>query len=423
MAVVSLDGVFGGDASRAVATEPAGRWDGRWSPAGRAPTRRVPAARLSGSVVALFLGFASLVWAVVVASAVWLPADHPSRTASWAFFPGRPWFGGWVRFDGGWYRAIATDGYWYRPGHRSAVAFFPSYPLFMRLGNVVTGSVLIAGIAVTVVSGLLAAVLFVRWATGLVGGRVAWTGVILLLVYPYSLYLYGAVYSDALFLATAIAAFFLLERGHPVLAGFVGVVALAGRPVGVALVLGLIVRAMELRQAAIADPDHTPARTAGAGVLISLAGLVGWCGYLWVRFGDPFVFAATEKAWHQEPGPRTWFKLMFFGDLTRIHTPGRLIIYLAHPIVTVVALALIPVVWRRLGRGYGVYTAVVLLIPTISTSNFWSMGRYTLAAFPCFLAGGLLLADRTVLRRTVMISSSAALCVVAVLYTRGVYVA
>ena len=378
----------------------------------------------SGRVIALFTGLAIAAWAVVAASAAWLPLDHPTRAASWAFFPGRPWFGGWVRFDGGWYQAIATDGYWYHPGHTSSVAFFPSYPLFMRLGNVVTGNVLIAGIAVTVVSGLLAAILFAKWATALVGGRAAWTGVILMLVYPYSLYLYGAVYSDALFLVAVIAAFFLLERGHPVWAGVVGVVALAGRPVGIALVMGLIVRAIELRAVTAADgPDARSSRTAGAGVLISLAGLAGWCGYLWVRVGDPLVFAASEGAWHQEPGPRTWFKLMFFGDLTRIDTPGRMILYLAHPIVTVVALALIPVIWRRLGRGYGVYTAVVLLIPAISTANFWSMGRYALAAFPCFAAAGLLLADRTVLRRVTFAASALALLVLASLYARGVYVA
>ena len=294
----------------------------------------------------------------------------------------------------------------------------------MRVVSVVTGNVLIAGIAVTVGCGLIAAVLFAKWATELVGARAAWIGLVLLLVYPYSLYLYGAVYSDALFLAAAIGAFVLLERGHPVWSGLVGVVALAGRPVGIALLLGLIVRSVELRQAAIADPDREPGGVAtGAGVMIAASGLVGWCGYLWVRFGDPFVFAASEGAWHQEPGPRTWFKLMFFGDLTRIDTPGRMIVYLAHPIVTVVALGLVPFVWRRLGRGYGVYTAVVLLIPAISTANFWSMGRYALAAFPCFAVAGLLLADRTLVRRTVIVTSGGALLVLASLYARGVYVA
>ena len=383
---------------------------------------KIPTARVVGA----FVSVATVLWLVVAASVAWLPLDHPARAANWAFFPGRPWFGGWVRFDSGWYRAIALDGYWYRPGHMSAVAFFPSYPILMRAVGAVTGNVLIAGIAITVCAGFTIAVLFGQWATRLIGARAAWTALILLLVYPYSFYFYGAVYSDALFVAAALGAFVLLERGHPALAGLVGIIALAGRPVGVALVLGLAVRAMELRRAADVEVPRRSSRLrldGVGGVFIALAGLAGWCGYLWARFGDPFVFAATEGAWHQEPGLRTWFKLMFFGDLTRIEEPGRMIVYLAHPVVTVLALALVPVVWRRLGRGYGVYTAVVLLIPAISTTNFWSMGRYALGAFPCFAAAGLVLTDRTIARRMVFVLSSLALVVLTMLYARGVYVA
>ena len=51
------------------------------------------------------------------------------------------------------------------------------------------------------------------------------------------------------------------------------------------------------------------------------------------------------------------------------------------------------------------------------------MGRYALAAFPCFAVGGLLLADRTLVRRTAIVTSGAALLVLASLFARGVYVA
>lgn len=408
-----------------VATGPRSVGDGSSPDAAAVPglaSPKLPAARTVG----LFCGLAVILWLVVAASAAWLPLDHPSRAASWAFFPGRPWFGGWVRFDGGWYRAIALDGYSYHPGHMSSVAFFPSYPILMRAVGAVTGNVLIAGISITVGAGLSIALLFGQWATRLIGVRAAWTALILFLVYPYSLYFYGAVYSDALFVAAALGAFVLLERGHPALAGLVGIVALAGRPVGVALVLGLAVRAVELRNRADVETGRRSSRfrlDGVGGVFLALLGLGGWCGYLWARFGDPFVFAATEGAWHQEPGPRTWFKLMFFGDLTRIAEPGRMIVYLAHPIVTVLALALVPIVWRRLGRGYGVYTATVLLIPAISTTNFWSMGRYALAAFPCFAAAALVLTDRTIARRLVIAGSTVGLIVLTMLYARGVYVA
>ena len=381
------------------------------------PSGRVQRLRSTGA----FARVTAVVWIVVAASAAWLPGRMATRTGKWAFFPGKPWLGGWVRFDGGWYRSIALHGYSFHPGRASAVAFFPSYPLLMRAVGVVTGDVLIAGIAITVLSGLIAAMLFERWASEQVGREAAWGGLVLLLAYPYAFYLYGAVYSDALFLAAAIGAFALLEHDHPVGAGFVGIVALAGRPIGPALLIGLIVRAVELRRAAVTS--HRSRRWRLGGVLIALAGLVGWCGYLWERFGDPFVFVATERGWHQAPGLRTWFKIKFFEDLVHIQQPAQMLVYLAHPAVTLLAFALVPFVWRRLGPGYGSYTAAALLIPAVSTSNFWSMGRYALAAFPCFAVAGALLASRPKTHRLVLMGSAVLLLVLSSLYARGVYVA
>ncbi len=381
------------------------------------PSGRVERLRGAGA----FAGVAAVVWTVVAASGAWLPVHRAGRTGKWGFFPGRPWLGGWVRFDAGWYRSIALHGYSFHPGRQSAVAFFPSYPLLMRAVGVVTGDVLIAGIAITVCAGLTATLLFERWASERVGREAAWGGLVLLLVYPYAFYLYGAVYSDALFLAAAIGAFVLLEHDHPVGAGLVGIVALAGRPVGVALLLGLIVRAVELRRAAVTANRSRQWRL--GGVLIALAGLVGWCGYLWERFGDPFVFVATERGWHQAPGFRTWFKIKFFQDLVHIHRPAQVLLYLAHPAVMLLAFALVPIVWRRLGPGYGSYTAAVLLIPAVSTSNFWSMGRYALAAFPCFAVAGALLASRPKSLRLVIMGSAVLLLILSSFYARGVYVA
>lgn len=372
---------------------------------------------------AAFVGVATAVWIVVAASAAWLSASRWLLRAQWAFFPGRPWFGGWVRFDGDWYGLIALHGYSYRPGHRSAIAFFPAYPLLMRAIGAITGNVYLAGIVITVGCGLAAAVFFERWAAELIGRNAARTGLVLLLVYPYAFYLYGAVYSDALFLAVAIGAFLLVEHDHPVAAGLLGIVATAGRPVGAVLVLGLVVRVLERRgrddvSAGIRSLPFGPV----AGVLLALAGLGAWSGYLWQRFGDPFAFVAVERGWGQEPGLRTWFKAQFFDDLGKIHDVPHTLLYLAHPMAMLLALALVPLVWRRLGKGYGVYTATVLLVPAISTSNFWSMGRYALAAFPCFAVAGELLARRRV-RVPTFIVSAMLLLGLSSLYARGVYVA
>ncbi|MGH9188241.1 MAG: mannosyltransferase family protein, partial [Acidimicrobiales bacterium] len=133
-------------------------------------------------------------------------------------FPGSWFFEGWMRWDGGWYWGIADLGYAYTPGTQSSVAFFPGYPFAMRLFGRPIDNIPLAGIAITIMSGMLAAVLFWRWCRARLSRSAAVTALLLLAVYPYGWYLYGAIYGDALFLAASLSAFLLLERDHPVLA-------------------------------------------------------------------------------------------------------------------------------------------------------------------------------------------------------------
>ncbi|MGH8990367.1 MAG: hypothetical protein ACRDZ7_02440, partial [Acidimicrobiia bacterium] len=138
-------------------------------------------------------------------------------------FPDYPGFAGWTRWDSDWYSFIARKGYFYAgPGQQSAVAFFPGYPAAMRLVMVVVRDALVAGVLVTYAAGLATAVLFWRWCRAALGERVARVAVVGLLLWPFAFYLFGVVYSDALFMAAAVAAFVALERDHPGLAGLAG---------------------------------------------------------------------------------------------------------------------------------------------------------------------------------------------------------
>ena len=57
--------------------------------------------------------------------------NHPGRDP---IFTGPRWLAGWVRYDALWYRGIALDGYFFRgKSAQSSVAFFPLYPLILRL--------------------------------------------------------------------------------------------------------------------------------------------------------------------------------------------------------------------------------------------------------------------------------------------------
>ncbi|MEA2687165.1 MAG: hypothetical protein QOE93_2360 [Actinomycetota bacterium] len=391
-------------------------------------TRALPARPIKSTVgraALLAAGVAAVLFIVSGLAVAFIPWSGQPHVAP--PFTGHRWVEGWAQWDAGWYYRIAEDGYSYVKGQQSTIVFFPAYPLLMRLTGGLVGSTYVAGILVTVTAGIGSAALYFTWVRDRLTPRAATTALLLFVLYPYSFFLFGAVYADAVFVAAVIGAFVLLERDHPWLAGLVGALATAARPMGAVLVIGLAVRAWERRREAASNdgpggPLAKPAlRWQDAGVLLSAGGLAAFSLYLWNRFGDPLAFLTGQEAWDQQAGLHTWLKVQFFKDVTNFSSPLSWLTYVAHPILTVVGLALVPRVFRRFGKGYGVYVLLLIGLSALSTKNFFGMSRYLLAAFPCFAVAGELLADRPALRKTATAASGVGLVLLTAAFSRGYY--
>ena len=292
----------------------------------------------------------------------------------------------------------------------------------MRVTGGVVGDTYLAGILVTLAAGVGAVTLFAVWLRDRLSSTAAWSALLLFVLYPYSFFLFGAVYADAVFVAAAVGAFVLLERDHPWLAGLAAAVATAARPMGLILVVGLVLRALERRRRADGRQTTGPrSYLSEAGVLVALVGVGAFSVYLWSRFGDPLAFLTGQEAWHQQAGPATWFKVQFFKDVTDVSSPLSWLSYVAHPVLTVVGLALVPGVFRRFGRAYGVYALLMIGLSALATKNFFGMSRYLLAAFPVFAVAGDLIADRPVLRRAAPVVSCFGLVLLTAAFARGYY--
>jgi hypothetical protein len=162
-----------------------------------------------------------------------------------------------------------------------------------------------------------------------------------------------------------------------------------------------------------------------AGVLVSGLGLVAWCIYLWRNYGDPLAFLTVQEApgWFQGSGPATWLKVGF----ARAMVLGPLDVslrLLPQALMCLLAVLLLPRVWRRFGWGYAAYSLVVLAIPIIGTKDFMGTGRYVLAAFPVMAAAGEFLATRrpTWVRPVVLAVLGLGLIGATVVYASGVEV-
>lgn len=375
--------------------------------------------------LAIFAAVGVAVWV-----AVWFGNVHLEHDP---FFPvrdsvGEALFGGWARWDAEWYRTIVREGYVYFPDVQSSVAFWPAYPVVVKAFSWAFPSIYITGTIVTLVSGATAAVLLRKWTSVFLSPSVAITAVVVLCVYPYSWYLYGAVYSDALFLASVLAAFVLLERDRTLLAGLVGIVATAGRPSGLIVAVVLVLRVVERRNRAAGVTgwralDPRSMTRADAPVLFSWLGVGGWIVFQWVRFGDPLMFVKAQSEWQQGAGPSTWLKFRVFDEIVNRPSEWSTIGHLVHGAVVIAALFLLPRVKRRFGWAYTLYCAGIIALPLVGTKDFQGGGRYILSAFPVLVVVAEMLVDRPRVRAVVVPLSFVALCGFAVAFGRGSYLA
>ncbi|MDQ3778788.1 MAG: hypothetical protein M3310_08025, partial [Actinomycetota bacterium] len=224
--------------------------------------------------------------------------------------------------------------------------------------------------------------------------------VLYLAIFPFSLFL-GAVYSESLFLALALASFALAERGSFLASGVAAGLAWLTRPLGVALLPALFLFAWRARRRRAAV-----LRLAAAPAIFALYPL-----FLWWRLGDPLAFVRAEKAWGRDlstAGPlgglwdglrAGWAgvrQLASTSDSTRYWTavrdadPDRVAAVNLQQLVFLLAfVALTAVAWRRLGAEYGIFAALSLLIALSVPSERWpllSVPRFGVVLFPLFLA-------------------------------------
>ena len=289
----------------------------------------------------------------------------------------------WARWDSDWFVRIAQDGYAWPS---STPAFFPLYPLLTGVvGRALLGHELLAGVLVSLVAAAVAFVLLHRLGERVVGREAALRAVVLLAVFPTSLFL-GAVYSEALFLALALTAFLLAERGRIGWAAVVTGLAMLARAQGAALLPALAIFAWRRR-----GPRGLATLSVPLALFACYPVLLG----AWI--GRPLAFLDAQAAvWEREPSP--------LGPLGGLAAAARDASLVDRDLVALAfAAAMVPLAvlaWRRLGAAYGAYALAALAIPMSFPSDrlggLVSFPRLCLVAFPCFLAAGTIRASRPV---------------------------
>ena len=316
-----------------------------------------------------------------------------------------------ARWDSVWYLAIANLGYGDVDSPRTA--FFPLYPLLTRglgqLGGGSEGAVLIASYLVAL-SALGVALYLLHRLTELELGRAAaGPAVLLLCVFPASVFL-GAPYSESLFLAASIGAFYAARTGHWAAAGAAAAAASATRSAGVLLLLPLAILYWQST-----EPGRRW-RPDAAWLALAPAGLVAYSLFLAAAHGDPLAFLSAQELWSRHfagPFVGVWDGLVAaFDGVRQLGSGSRDTVYFQQAggdpfrvaavnlmlfgAVVFAAVASLGVL-RRLPFAYGAYVVAALALPLsypVEPQPLMSLPRFLVVLFPVFMWMGVVCAER-----------------------------
>lgn len=325
------------------------------------------------------------------------------------------------RWDTGFYVSIAEEGYRYEGVELPSVAFFPLLPLLMRALMLVVGDAVVAGIVISNVALLAAIMVLYRLVLEEWDAAVAERAIWYLSVFPASLF-GSAIYTESLFLLTAIGATFLARRGSWLGAGLVGIAAALTRLHGVLVAVLIAGEWWRQRRDSNTARPKLIALAAAAAVPLGTAAYMLYC---WRTFGSPVAFATAASAWGRVPKPPFatvaeviqappggWFSGLLAGT---VHVDNwiDLTSVLVFLLLGCALLAL-----RRWGEGLFVVLGVSL---SFGSGLLMSQRRYMWVLFPAFILVGLW-GERPWLDRTVTLLSALGLALFTALFANGYWV-
>ena len=321
--------------------------------------------------------------------------------------------GQWMQFDSGHYQAIATSGYSFYNQEWPNIAFFPLYPLLIRLLLPITGGrVAVAALLVSHIALFVALLLLYDLVARDFNPPVAYRAVVLLLVFPTSFF-FVAGYTESLALALVIGAVWAMRRQRWYLAGIAGALLALTRLPGVLIapILGLtFLQHHDWQWRALLRP-------AILAVLLPPLGLGLFMLFQWWRFGTPFAFLIAQERWGNEISPPWAIPQVLLQTIpTSVDWPMR-----AFQLVTWLSFAgLMLGALLRLPLAYGL-TMLLLLTPPYLSNYHGSFPRYVLVGFPAFVVMALL-AQRLWVRQALVTTMLLFLVVGVLLFVNGFWV-
>jgi len=338
-------------------------------------------------------------------------------------------------WDGSWYIQAAKGGWPSvvpnlppETAGQDTTAFFPGYPLLIRVAHAFGLNWEVSALVVVVLAGAAASILIAILIAQFSTVRIAVLTVALWSMQPES-YVLSVAYSEALFTALAAGTLLALYRQRWLTAGVLAAAASATRSVAAALTIVAVVVAIRQWRATPAEQRWTARGLAPwLAPVLSPIGVLAYFAFLRARVGSWTAwFEVESKGWHMHSDPgisvvrNTWRAFAKTGRFF-IHPRGTLIPEGMTPLVLIAAIALAVwlVVLARRGLvplEFWLFGIAFLLLMFITGNSYASLPRILVPVFVLLFPVAHWLSSRswpTIM--AILVPSLAAACYLGVLW-------
>lgn len=321
----------------------------------------------------------------------------------------------WERWDAAQFINIAKHGYDSPQSDPNGTAFFPLFPLAVRAGMAIGLHPVAAGLLINSIATAVALVYLYKLAERDAGAGAGRRAMLYLSFFPTAVFLV-APYSEPLFLAGAIAAFYYARQGRWHLVAVPAAVAMGARFAGVFLLFGLFVEFVRQRRL-------TFERVANAtfSLVVGFLPALAYAAYLAHSKGNALqFFVDQDEGWARHfvgftPSFRTTWDTWHGGYPTNWMLAWRLEILGA-----VAGLAI--VLWAVRKREWGYVAFMGTMLFTLVTSSYYmSIPRILLSFFPVAMFAAEATREKPEQHEWILLISGSLAILGVVVFTRGAW--
>jgi hypothetical protein len=291
-----------------------------------------------------------------------------------------------VRWDAVYYLTLVRHGYPHGSGLANEQAFFPLYPLTVRVVDwVLPQGDFTAALSVSLGAGAVASVLLWRIAARFADTAAADRTVLVFCLFPGTI-VFAWPYADALLVAFMCGTICLLLDGRWVAASGVAALATATRPSGMALLVACALVAY----AEVHGDRARRLRAAVTAAVIAASGFLLFLLYLWIRTGNALQWFDVEREQFGEGTPWKRLPTTISGIFTDGAEYGRVLVV----VFAVIAVVLLVAQLRSQQPLWATSITVIALYFALTANIACASPRLQLAAVPAFAALGARLRDQ-----------------------------